>query len=411
MFWKELQYKILRLQYGKKWQKLLYFLLRLCYRCSIGWIIKFIDKNRFDKPVSVPREFSQNNKYCVNYYNFWFNTEDKAKKSEYNKVFQKLFSHIAKPINLVSVFGVPERLKRKMAGIKIFFSGENMKHPCHHAWYSYLRVPKNRQKFDLILSFEYLPWENYLRTPLWFYNYILPFLQVGVDKVERDKIIYDRIVNWVNFCNDPNLRLNPARTRSFAMIASHDALGSQTMKQEFCGLRGEITQFCASLAPVDCAGKLFNNTMELLLVYKNNKNAYLQNYKFNICPENSNSLGYVTEKIFDSINAGCIPIYAGSHAQVEPGILNPEAFIYYNRFDSHKAKERIKILLQNEREYHDFVQNPPFLPSAVEQIFAIYQSLMHHLDKITPPPIKSLVIWCLGCLEGNVVKTGKIVAL
>jgi len=43
-----------------------------------------------------------------------------------------------------------------------------------------------------------------------------------------------------------------------------------------------------------------------------NKLELLQRYKFNICIENAkNYHGYITEKIFDSFRAGCIPIYSG----------------------------------------------------------------------------------------------------
>lgn len=40
-----------------------------------------------------------------------------------------------------------------------------------------------------------------------------------------------------------------------------------------------------------------------------NKNQILSKYKFNVVIENSND--YVSEKLFDSFNAGCIPIYVG----------------------------------------------------------------------------------------------------
>ena len=43
------------------------------------------------------------------------------------------------------------------------------------------------------------------------------------------------------------------------------------------------------------------------------KFAVLQNYKFAICFENAHSIpGYVTEKIFDCLNAGCVPVYWGA---------------------------------------------------------------------------------------------------
>jgi len=43
------------------------------------------------------------------------------------------------------------------------------------------------------------------------------------------------------------------------------------------------------------------------------KNATLRKYKFSICYENARDIpGYVTEKIFDSFFAGCVPVYWGA---------------------------------------------------------------------------------------------------
>jgi len=53
-------------------------------------------------------------------------------------------------------------------------------------------------------------------------------------------------------------------------------------------------------------------------------------FKFNISFENSNSHGYVTEKILHSMYAGSIPIYWGS-SQVKED-FNPDSFIYHGDF-------------------------------------------------------------------------------
>lgn len=64
------------------------------------------------------------------------------------------------------------------------------------------------------------------------------------------------------------------------------------------------------------AQKLDIKTNQFSAVYKGvceKKIDVLIEYKFNICTENMNGInGLVTEKIFDSIIAGCIPIYEGA---------------------------------------------------------------------------------------------------
>lgn len=58
---------------------------------------------------------------------------------------------------------------------------------------------------------------------------------------------------------------------------------------------------------VDSGGRHRNNIGHFV----EDKHKWLQNYKFNLCFENSSYPGYLTEKLFDAYNAGCIPIYWG----------------------------------------------------------------------------------------------------
>lgn len=378
-----LRYKIVRLRYGRRGARLLFSILHLAYVYSFGLLKNYLYKNY--KYFSIDSKYSN---ISINYYNFWFKNKIDLDQSPINKIFEKLFSKSSKSVNIVSVFGHPLDLSITRSGINLFYSGENIEHPDHYNWYYYLHTPFYRKSFDLILNFEYCQWDNHVRVPNWFFIYVLQnyLLKIPDSHQNVDEYIYQNISTWVETCNDPKLRTNPNRTRAFSMIASHDSTSNVWKTNEFTGLRGEITALCSKLARVDCAGKLFNNTMELVINYKNNKYSYLRNYKFNICPENSNSLGYTTEKIFDSINCGCIPIYAGSKSQVEPGILNPGAFIYYDIANNTMAMAKIKDLLENETSYQKFIQIPPFLPTAVDNIFAIYQQLKRAINKICPPP-------------------------
>ncbi len=45
--------------------------------------------------------------------------------------------------------------------------------------------------------------------------------------------------------------------------------------------------------------------------FSTSKMEWLKNYKFNLCFENASFPGYLTEKLFDAYNAGCVPIYWG----------------------------------------------------------------------------------------------------
>lgn len=61
------------------------------------------------------------------------------------------------------------------------------------------------------------------------------------------------------------------------------------------------------------------------------KRAVLSHYRFAICFENTIFPGYLTEKLFDCLLAGCIPIYWGDPTVTEQ--LPPACLIDYRQFD------------------------------------------------------------------------------
>lgn len=77
---------------------------------------------------------------------------------------------------------------------------------------------------------------------------------------------------------------------------------------------------------------------------------FLNQYKFIICFENSNTAGYMTEKIFNVFHARSIPIYNGA-----PDIdtyINPQSYLKYDPF----LKSKVELLNQNKKLYDHIVQ-------------------------------------------------------
>lgn len=136
----------------------------------------------------------------------------------------------------------------------------------------------------------------------------------------------------------------------------------------------------SSIATIDCAGRFRNNTDALKRDFADNKLRYLSGYRFNICPENSLGSGYTTEKVFEAIAAGCIPIYWGAY--LEPGILNSEAILRYELGQEDKLYHRVQQLWQDYAAYEAFAQLPPFVDTAAEQIWSIFEGLRAKLDPI-----------------------------
>lgn len=85
------------------------------------------------------------------------------------------------------------------------------------------------------------------------------------------------------------------------------------------------------------------------------KNETLSNYKFNICYENAHSVpGWITEKIFDSFFAACVPVYWGWEGL--DSMIDPGCYIKRTDFNSH---EELYLYLSTitESEYGNYISN------------------------------------------------------
>jgi alpha(1,3/1,4) fucosyltransferase len=85
------------------------------------------------------------------------------------------------------------------------------------------------------------------------------------------------------------------------------------------------------------------------------KRPILEKYKFSLCYENVKDVpGYITEKIFDSMFARCIPIYLGAN--------NIKNYIPQNCFIDRRNFELMESLYEfissvNEDEYYKYTDN------------------------------------------------------
>lgn len=80
---------------------------------------------------------------------------------------------------------------------------------------------------------------------------------------------------------------------------------------------------------VDCPGDLSNNVSRIGSK-KIDKINFLSQYFFNICPENGWSIGYCTEKLYDALISGCIPIYWGD-SSLDNNFYNIDKILTINK--------------------------------------------------------------------------------
>lgn len=142
--------------------------------------------------------------------------------------------------------------------VRIFFTGENVRTDFNVADYG--------------IDFDYMEFgDRHLHLPLF-----------ALGNIEQNRALNKR----ENFC---------------AYIVTNGGEKNNVL------LREQFFDKLSQYKKVDSGGRHRNNIGHFV----EDKHKWLQNYKFNLCFENSSYPGYLTEKLFDAYNAGCIPIYWG----------------------------------------------------------------------------------------------------
>jgi hypothetical protein len=246
-----------------------------------------------------------------------------------------------------SVFGNKNKMINSKIKYKIFWGHENTEtNPLYHDYYG------NCVDFvALSIGYNFLSSEtpdNYIRFPDW----PLYYFSVTDTKDDINRKLSD-------------FSLKYAKTKFCTLITRHDP----------AGIRKSIYDLVCTIAPIDCPGKFMHNDNSLYKHFNNEKFAYLRQYKFNICPENTISPGYVSEKIFHAFYAGSIPIYISPNKNPEPGIINPNAVLFFEPdSDNTELLKEIKRLHEDENYYTAFMAQPVFADSAVDKIFDALQA-------------------------------------
>ncbi len=266
---------------------------------------------------------------------------------------------------ILSIYKVPS----------IFFSEENL--TTLKKYREYKTYLDGRP--SLAMGFDYSDAENYRRFPLWLMYLFPPEVAANASVADIQK------------------RLDEIETQSFssktkfaAMVASHDGYASK--KKVFGHVeivtRTEITENVGTIDFVHCPGKLLHNDTSLQDEYNDDKKPYLEQFLFNICAENASVEGYVTEKLFESLQAGTIPIYWGD-PNPEPAVLNPKRIIFWDTSHVEEVLSTIKELYVNTETREQFLREPLFVNTAAQEIYNRFSYLRRDLERLLQ---ESLVI-------------------
>ena len=258
-------------------------------------------------------------------------------------------------VNFFGPVSTPFFIKRQFEGKKVFYTGEDVEHPGTQLALYYGDYCLDHT--DLSLGFGQVQHARYLRFPYWILTTFSPEDDAAAI---RERI---RQINESHF----------EKSRECVLINKHDPAGTREL----------VYNGVKDILDVKLAGQWRNNTRELWDDFGNDKEAYLRTFKFNICAENNNTKDYVTEKIFDAFIAGCIPLYYGALNDPEPGLINREAVIFWNKEGKNtENREKILELKNNESFYREFISRPKLFPAAADYVIDTYAKLQEHFARI-----------------------------
>ncbi len=279
--------------------------------------------------------------------NWWGGAEEFKKSTLYFILSQHytitLHQNPNEPSDLV--FGSPIGSARKILSYKntkrVFYTGEN-------------EVP-NFNLFDYAIGFDELDFnDRYLRMPL-YYGHLHYEAELVNDTTSPYKLQPDSLYtlkkpshkfkeNHPNLCAVVNNESDPLK-RGFASFVASNANAPK---------RNAFYDALNSIEPVTGGGSVRNT-----LGYNvKNKSEFLSQYKFNLCFENSQGYGYVTEKIIDAYFSHTIPIYWGSPSVAKD--FNPKSFVNVHDFkDFDEAIDYVRYLHTHKNAYLDMLYENP----------------------------------------------------
>lgn len=257
---------------------------------------------------------------------------------------------------VTSVMGNPASLRQfdtKRTFI-IVYTGENTESSIWNPW-KYENIV-SKYEIGAYLGFDRDEGPRKFRVPLWvIYHQLQNETSYAKKLVQSNHVVND----FKPICN---------RSTSVTLISNHGG----NFRQEF------YNKCTNSNIVVKCPGKFKHNDSHLKDIEKraigwskrrDAKVEYLSHYVFNLCPENSNTNGYCTEKIMDCVIAGCIPIYWGDDEHGK--IFNQDRIIKVDNSKPNSLDDAImtiKSMLDNKEYLNKFFEQPVFSKDAIVYI-------------------------------------------
>lgn len=213
------------------------------------------------------------------------------------------------------------------------FGRKYLNYKCFRIFYTGENIRPNFFDCDFALSFDFNKRRNHYRLPLY-------GIWTGLHPEELLKPKPD----VKEFCAE--------KPKFCCMLVSNPG----------CKKRNNFFQLLSKYRKVDSGGRFLNNTGFTVT----DKMAFISEYKFMLCFENSSYPGYVTEKIYEPMFVNTIPVYWGSPCIDKD--FNPESFVNCHHF-------------KNENEVLEYIIK---LDSDAEALSSVLAKPWFHHNEINP---------------------------
>jgi len=157
-----------------------------------------------------------------------------------------------------------------------------------------------------------------------------------------------------------------------------------------CSFRNETFHAVNAYKKVNSGGQLYNNIGQpLSMLYPGggcgdiSKHHFFSDHKFTLSFENSQSPGYITEKLLHAKMAGCVPIYWGDvNADKADGDFNPNSFINVSNASNTEIIVQIIKKLESNPEICKKIAATPILNEekkrkALQILSSMSRKLLH----------------------------------
>ena len=245
----------------------------------------------------------------------------------------------------------------------LFFScygKEHLKYNCTKIFFTAENWKPNYLACDYSISFGQTNLPKNLRVPLWVLYYQSYKYGLGID-----------LPDFENKTDEQLLTYWKTKTKFCCFIVSNDK----------CKVRNDFFKKLNSIKPVDSAGRYLNNIGRNLNGGTTEKFEFISNYKFVISFENEVSESYITEKVFEPLLVGAIPIYYGcNNLQLD---FNTNRVLYYNNYKNEEEliSEILKIdnddsLAINYLKQNYFIENNISLDKYFDQTLIFLSNII-----------------------------------